>query len=262
MKNSINNTKSSVFLDTNILLEIIFEWKNQKSSRRIIVENYGALFISALTAHSVVYFSRNILSLGEAHTFLKDFNILPLEEDNFDWAFINSKNKDFEDALQIATAIKHDQKTFYTYDKTLYKSYKDIKIIEVKLVTWTNWVMLKIQKQQKEYDLLIEHLHWAEPSLLRDCVHTILLSMQSKSVPAIALILFHGQDAIRDRIKAYPNDQLLSVFPKYSDNTNAGKLTPEQLAEIKTTLGAVLPYQGYWLIHTTCIQCMLWVMYY
>lgn len=135
MKNSTSNIKPKVFLDANILLEIIFQRKNHRTSRKVIVENYGNLYISALTAHLVVYFSSSIISLTEAHTFLEDFEILPLEEDNFNWAYLNIKDKDFEDALQIATAIKHNQNIFYTYDKALYNSYKDLVIIDVRLLT-------------------------------------------------------------------------------------------------------------------------------
>ena len=62
--------------------------------------------------------------------------------------------------------------------------------------------------------------------------------MQRRHAPDIATILMRNEDTIRDWLKAYQKDRLASIFPGYTDNTNAGKLTPEQLSEIKATLQA------------------------
>ena len=126
--------KPSIYLDANILLEILLGRKNQESARRLVIENYGSISISALTAHLVLYFGSSILNIEDLHSFLGDYKILALDKDSFEWAFVNYKNKDFEDALQLAVAIKNGQTVFYTLDKALYASYKNLTIISVQLL--------------------------------------------------------------------------------------------------------------------------------
>jgi transposase len=60
--------------------------------------------------------------------------------------------------------------------------------------------------------------------------------MQGRHVPDIADILLRDEDTIRSWLKAYQTDRLSSIFPDYAGNTNASKLTPEQVAQIKQTL--------------------------
>lgn len=96
--------------------------------------------------------------------------------------------------------------------------------------------MIKIQKVVEEYVLLVEHYKNAQSQLIRDRAHCIILSMQDRSTPDIAAILLRREETIRDWVKSYLVDRLASIFPKYSGNTNASKLTPEQLAEIIQTI--------------------------
>jgi transposase len=96
--------------------------------------------------------------------------------------------------------------------------------------------VLKIQKQNKEYDVLFEHYKISNSRLVRERAHAILLSMKDRNVPDIADILLRGEDTIRDWIKAYQTTGVASVFPAYNDNCNASRLTPKQLAEIAQTL--------------------------
>lgn len=98
--------------------------------------------------------------------------------------------------------------------------------------------MLQIQKDKKEYDILIEHYKKSQTRLIRERVHCILLSMQDNSPPKIAEILFRDEDTVRDWIKSYDAHHLTSIFPKYSGNTNASKLTADQLAEIQQTISS------------------------
>jgi len=98
--------------------------------------------------------------------------------------------------------------------------------------------MLQIQKDEKEYVLLIEHYKKSKTRLMRERVHCILLSMQGNSPPKIAEILFRDEDTIRGWIKSYDTHHLTSIFPKYSGNTNASKLTADQLAEIQQTISS------------------------
>lgn len=96
--------------------------------------------------------------------------------------------------------------------------------------------VLHIQKQIQAYDLLVDHYKTARSRLIRERTHAILLSMQGRHVPDIACILLRDEDTVRDWLKAYAADQLASLFPRYTNNLNASKLTRNQLTEIKTTL--------------------------
>ncbi len=96
--------------------------------------------------------------------------------------------------------------------------------------------MIKIQKIEKEYGLLVEHYRNAQNQLIRDRAHCIILSMQGRSTPDIAAILLRREESVRDWVKSYAINRLTSIFPKYSGNTNASKLSPEQLAEIIKTI--------------------------
>ena len=96
--------------------------------------------------------------------------------------------------------------------------------------------MLKIQKQDDEYLLLVDHYKKATTRLIRERAHAVILSMQDMAVPHIANILLREQDTIRDWLRSYEDTRVSSIFPSYSGNTNASKLTNEQLAEVKKTL--------------------------
>jgi transposase len=96
--------------------------------------------------------------------------------------------------------------------------------------------MLQIQKDKKEYEVLVGHYKKAQTLLIRERAHAIILSMQGETVPRIAEILLRKTDTVRGWITSYSQDRLTSIFPKYSGNTNASKLTPEQLAEIIQTI--------------------------
>lgn len=84
--------------------------------------------------------------------------------------------------------------------------------------------------------MLIEHYKTAQSRLIRERAHCILLSMQGRHAPDIADILLRDEDTVRDWLRAYQETKLASIFPGYIGNTNASKLTPEQLAEITATL--------------------------
>jgi transposase len=96
--------------------------------------------------------------------------------------------------------------------------------------------MLQIQKDIKEYEILVGHYKKAQTLLTRERAHAIILSMQGETVPHIAKILLRKIDTVRSWVTSYSQDRLTSIFPKYSGNTNASKLTPEQLLKIIQTI--------------------------
>lgn len=123
---------SRVFLDANILVEVILGRPKQAIALKLIQDKYESLYISSLSAHSVMYFGRNHGTIEQLQTFLADFTILPLESLNFEWAFENYRNNDFEDALQIAVALKNGCDEFITLDKKLVSNYGSLPTIKVR----------------------------------------------------------------------------------------------------------------------------------
>lgn len=124
-----------LFVDANILLEIILSRKNEKLARDILKDNSNRLFISALTAHLVVHFGQSIVDLPILRSFLGDYTILALNESDFEWAFTNMRNQDFEDALQLAVAIRNGCDTFITLDKDLATNYNNLPQIKTTILS-------------------------------------------------------------------------------------------------------------------------------
>ncbi|QQS19760.1 PIN domain-containing protein [Candidatus Saccharibacteria bacterium] len=123
-----------MYLDANILLEILLSRPNEKSARKLLEEQSGEIFISALTAHIVTHFGRSIVELPILRSFLADYTLLSLEASDFEWAFANARDNDFEDALQLAVAIRNGCEVFVTFDKKLANLYKDLIQIKVRLL--------------------------------------------------------------------------------------------------------------------------------
>ncbi len=126
---------SSVFLDANIVLEIILERQNKQLAKDLLYKYSNSLNISSLTAHLIAYFGQQRVDLPVLRSFLKDYTILSLDSGDFEWAFNNIRNNDFEDALQLGVAIRNGCTSFITFDKTLVDTYSGLKNISIKLLS-------------------------------------------------------------------------------------------------------------------------------
>jgi len=123
-----------MYLDANVLLEILLSRPNEKSARKLLEEQDDEIFISALTAHLITHFGKSIVELPVLRAFLADYTLLSLEANDFEWAFTNTRDNDFEDALQLAVAIRNGCKEFVTFDKHLAELYKNLIQIKVRLL--------------------------------------------------------------------------------------------------------------------------------
>lgn len=97
--------------------------------------------------------------------------------------------------------------------------------------------MKLIAKSNKEYKIIVNHYKCSQTRLVQNRAHAVLLSMQGRSVPDIAEILFRRENTISGWLEAFQTIRIASIFPAYTSNTNASKLTREQLEEIQDTLG-------------------------
>ena len=128
---------SQVFFDANVLLEVILARPKQAAARKVIKQYAGRSVISALTAHLVVHFGLERTDMATLRAFLDDYEMLALEPADFEWAFTNARDEDFEDALQLAVAIRSGQGQFLTFDKSLYETYKSLPNIKTVLLPVT-----------------------------------------------------------------------------------------------------------------------------
>jgi predicted nucleic acid-binding protein len=134
MKSSVSNSR--VFLDANVLLDIVLERAKSVDAEKYIDTHSDSheICISALTAHLVVYFGSKTLPLHVLEQFLADFTIIELDQADFTWAFRYCKEGDFEDALQISCAIRAGCQEFATIDKKLAKDYGSTLGVTIKLI--------------------------------------------------------------------------------------------------------------------------------
>ena len=129
------STNRSIYIDANVLLEALLERKRQATAEAYLLSHAAdRLYISALTGHLVTHFGGEFHQLSVLKQFLADYTILPLETIDFEWAFTNIRNNDFEDALQLAVAIHHGCNIFMTLDQPLYKAYRDLASIQVEML--------------------------------------------------------------------------------------------------------------------------------
>jgi predicted nucleic acid-binding protein len=125
---------SKVFLDANVLLEVLMDRPRKSDVRKYLLKYEGSLFVSALSAYIVYYIGIKVADLPALQAFLSDYEILPTQGANFEWAFQNARNSDFEDALQVATALKNGCDLFLTLDKKLASAYGNLPSLKVVLV--------------------------------------------------------------------------------------------------------------------------------
>lgn len=103
---------------------------------------------------------------------------------------------------------------------------------------------LSIPVTKKEVAILTGHYQKSYTALIRQRAHAMILLAQGRSVPDIASVLLMKEDTVRSWLHAFEHERITSIFPAYSGNTNASKLTPEQREEIKKTLAKPPSKQG------------------
>lgn len=90
----------------------------------------------------------------------------------------------------------------------------------------------------EEEALLEDHYKKCETLLIRSRAHAVLLSHDGYHVPEIARILRADEQTVRAWIEAFHDERFGSLFPRYTANTHASKITAVQRAEIQETLRA------------------------
>lgn len=122
-----------VFIDVNVLLDILWERAHHEQSLAVFKDQDGVQFVTSILAVDLVLYhvEKDRWDKQAAHKFLDRFGVLDMNQTDYEWAKSNDQG-DFEDALQVACALRHNCKKFITLDKALAKNHD--KHIEVTLI--------------------------------------------------------------------------------------------------------------------------------
>lgn len=119
------------FVDANVLLEVIQKRTRLKACEQFL-SNDKSKAVSTLALDLVMYFvERDKLAWEPVKGFLESFSWLPVTDADAQWAFMNFKGDDFEDALQVACALREGCSGFVTLDGPLSKKYGQTMVINL-----------------------------------------------------------------------------------------------------------------------------------
>jgi len=122
-----------IVLDANIPLEIL-------QRRRRYAETLAALacyqdeifYISTLSISNCMYVIEKLgTDLAKTEAFINAYHHLSVTAEDAAWAFAHYDGDDFEDALQVASAIREGCDVFLTLDSGLAKKYGSLLPIEL-----------------------------------------------------------------------------------------------------------------------------------
>jgi predicted nucleic acid-binding protein len=113
-----------VCLDANVLLEILFRRARYDKVTRLLEDMSDVQFcVSVLSVDLVMYFIEiEKQSKETAWKFLEKYQKIDITEDDVDWAHDNDQG-DFEDALQVSCARRHNCARLITLDQDLESMY-------------------------------------------------------------------------------------------------------------------------------------------
>ena len=118
-----------VVADTNIVLELL-ERRKRFNEVKLLLSNYQkqghSVAVSSLTVSNVFYIAEaHKLSMNSVEKLIKSFEVHDVGQEDVSWAAGHYHGQDFEDALQVASSIRHKCQSFLTLDKSLAKKYQD-----------------------------------------------------------------------------------------------------------------------------------------
>lgn len=97
-------------------------------------------------------------------------------------------------------------------------------------------MLLPVHLTPEEETLVIQHYRKPQCEEIRLRSHAVLLTHKGYSYAQIAEILLQTEQTVFRWIKAFSDERIASLFPKYLNNQHAAKLSREQKQEIKKVL--------------------------
>lgn len=116
-----------IILDTNVLLEILEGRRGLEAAQAVIASHSPStpIGVSTLTISHVFYMAeRHKLPFARVEALLANYEVIDVIANDIAWALKRYKQKDFEDALQVAAAIREGCTSFITLDAGLAKKYR------------------------------------------------------------------------------------------------------------------------------------------
>lgn len=114
-----------IVLDTSIVLETLERRTHYEQVVQFLEANKtNVVAVSPLTLSNIFYLiGNNKTHQLTAEKLLNSFKILGVDDIDASWAFDNYDGSDFEDALQVASAIRNKASVFVAIDKVLANKY-------------------------------------------------------------------------------------------------------------------------------------------
>ena len=124
-----------IVLDTNVVMEILEKRARSQAVGQILSRHKSHInAVTTLTLSNVFYLvERHKKETVIAARLLQTYKIIGVTPEDASWAFTHYKGKDFEDALQVAAALREECTAFLTLDASLAKKYG--KFLNVELVS-------------------------------------------------------------------------------------------------------------------------------
>lgn len=122
-----------ILLDTNIVMEIL-EKRSRFDAVLHTLQRYAQeeSAVTTLTLSTVFYlFEKNKQALPVIEKHLRSHRIISVTAEDAGWAFDHYQHDDFEDALQVAAAIRSGCSHLITLDGPLSKKYAEHLTIEL-----------------------------------------------------------------------------------------------------------------------------------
>jgi len=123
-----------IFIDTNILMEVFFRRAKYDLAMKslIALSEQNMVCTSILSLSTLIYYvEAEGFDKKIAHKFMQGYRILDMNNSDYGWAKSNDQG-DFEDALQVACAKRHDCLYLLTLDKKfgdMYGKYLSIRTV-------------------------------------------------------------------------------------------------------------------------------------
>ncbi len=125
-----------IAVDANILLELLEQHKHMLAVRQTLDDfrqQGEAVSASALSISHIFYLAEaHNIATKRVEELTRVFKVYDVTSADIDWALGHYKGKDFEDALQIAAALREKCAAFLTLDASLARKYS--KFLDIKLI--------------------------------------------------------------------------------------------------------------------------------
>lgn len=117
--------KSMIFLDANILIELIVPGRAHYQQVRELIDEYDNAATTTLSAHLAWHFGRQAQVPDDLiGSIIESCRLTAITPKDYYWARQNEEGEDFEDALQAAASIRSGCEIFVTLDRSLSKRYQ------------------------------------------------------------------------------------------------------------------------------------------